>query len=108
MLKLLIPLLAAVLLLTTLVCVVMMYRLWRLRLRLSQSMLQLGASEAQAQHTAFHDVLTGLANRALVEERLTQALARAMRNGSQTALLLLDLDRFKISTIPMVITPETI
>ena len=50
MLKLLIPLLAAVLLLTTLVCVVMMYRLWRLRLRLSQSMLQLGASEAQAQH----------------------------------------------------------
>ena len=95
MLKLLIPLLAAVLLLTTLVCVMMMYRLWRLRLRLSQSMLQLGASEAQAQHLAFHDVLTGLANRALVEERLTQALARAMRNGSQTALLLLDLDRFK-------------
>ncbi|QHM71530.1 putative bifunctional diguanylate cyclase/phosphodiesterase [Mixta intestinalis] len=95
MLKLLIPLMAAVLLVTTLVCAGMVLRLWRLRLRLAQSMLRLGASEAQAQHLAFHDVLTGLANRALIDERLTQALARATRSHSQTALLLLDLDRFK-------------
>ncbi len=95
MLKLLIPLMTAVLLVTTLVCAGMMLRLWRLRLRLAQSMLRLGASEAQAQHLAFHDVLTGLANRALIDERLTQALARATRSHSQTALLLLDLDRFK-------------
>ena len=95
MLKLLAPLLITVLLVTTLVCIVMIYRLWRLRLRLAQSMLRLGASEAQAQHLAFHDVLTGLANRALIDDRLTLALARAARNRSQTALLLLDLDRFK-------------
>ncbi|AUX93941.1 putative bifunctional diguanylate cyclase/phosphodiesterase [Mixta gaviniae] len=95
MLTLLVPLMAAVLLITTLVCAVMMFRLWRLRLRLAQSMLRLGASEAQAQHLAFHDVLTGLANRALVEERLTQALARAARGHKPLALLLIDLDRFK-------------
>ena len=95
MLKLLLPLMVSVLLVTTLVCIVMMYRLWRLRLRLAQSMLRLGASEAQAQHLAFHDVLTGLPNRALIDERLTQALARATRHRSQAALLLLDLDRFK-------------
>lgn len=95
MIKTLIPLVGAVLLVTTLVCIVMMYRLWRLRLRLAQSMLRLGASEAQAQHLAFHDVLTGLPNRALIDERLTQALARAARNRNQAALLLLDLDRFK-------------
>jgi diguanylate cyclase (GGDEF)-like protein len=95
MLTLLVPLIATVLLVTTLVCVVMMYRLWRLRLRLLQSMLRLGASEAQAQHLAFHDVLTGLPNRALIDERLTQALARATRQHGQAALLLLDLDRFK-------------
>ena len=95
MLMLLGPLVATVLLVTTLVCIVMMYRLWRLRLRLAQSMLRLGASEAQAQHLAFHDVLTGLPNRALIDERLTQALARTTRLRSQAALLLLDLDRFK-------------
>lgn len=95
MLLTLMPLIAIVLAVTTAVCIVMMYRLWRLRLRLSQSMLRLGASEAQAQHLAFHDVLTGLPNRALIDERLTQALARATRTHSQAALLLLDLDRFK-------------
>ncbi|PPS58686.1 hypothetical protein CRX72_21020 [Pantoea sp. BRM17] len=49
----------------------------------------------QAQHLAFHDVLTGLPNRALVEDRLTQALAAALRHDRRVALLLLDLDRFK-------------
>ncbi|GLR10949.1 bifunctional diguanylate cyclase/phosphodiesterase [Mixta theicola] len=95
MMKMLMPLFAAVLLVTTLVCIIMIYRLWRLRLRLTQSILRLEASEAQAQHLAFHDVLTGLPNRALIDERLTQALARAARSRSQAALLLLDLDRFK-------------
>lgn len=95
MMNTLMPLIGTVLLVTTLVCMVMMYRLWRLRLRLAQSMLRLGASEAQAQHLAFHDVLTGLPNRALIDERLIQALARASRNRTQAALLLLDLDRFK-------------
>ncbi|MGD9425188.1 putative bifunctional diguanylate cyclase/phosphodiesterase [Pantoea sp. NSTU24] len=79
----------------TLLCLYMVRRLWHSSVNLSQSMLRLGASEAQAQHLAFHDVLTGLPNRALVEDRLTQALALATRHDQRVALLLIDLDRFK-------------
>ena len=78
-----------------LLCLYMVRRLWNSSVNLSQSMLRLGASEAQAQHLAFHDVLTGLPNRALVEDRLTQALALATRHDQRVALLLIDLDRFK-------------
>lgn len=90
------PLVLIVVLVITLICAVMLRRLWLSSLRLSQSLLQLGASEAQAQHLAFHDVLTGLPNRALVEDRLTQALGRIMSSEEHVALLLLDLDRFKL------------
>ncbi|MXP52211.1 EAL domain-containing protein [Pantoea sp. Seng] len=82
-------------LLITLLCLFMVRRIWTSSLNLSQSLLKLGASEAQAQHLAFHDVLTGLPNRALVEDRLTQALAASARHDQRVALLLLDLDRFK-------------
>ncbi|HZG46548.1 MAG TPA: diguanylate cyclase, partial [Allosphingosinicella sp.] len=51
--------------------------------------------EATAQHQALHDSLTGLANRALLEDRLGQALHRHKRSGEQVALLMLDLDHFK-------------
>jgi len=61
---------------------------------LHATLLQLKASEAQAQHLAFHDTLTGLPNRALFSDRLDHALSRA-RRGEPLALLLLDLDRFK-------------
>lgn len=44
---------------------------------------------------AMHDALTGLANRALVRERLTVALARAKRSGRPVGVLLLDLNGFK-------------
>ena len=50
---------------------------------------------AQIRHQALHDPLTGLANRALFEDRLGQALARVARNGGMGAVLLLDLDDFK-------------
>jgi diguanylate cyclase (GGDEF)-like protein/PAS domain S-box-containing protein len=46
-------------------------------------------------HEAMHDALTGLANRALLVDRLTQALGRAKRTSTQCALLFVDLDRFK-------------
>ena len=51
--------------------------------------------ELALEHMAHHDVLTGLANRALLEDRLAQALARARRNQSSIAILLVDLDKFK-------------
>ncbi|MET0428610.1 MAG: EAL domain-containing protein [Microvirga sp.] len=61
---------------------------------LRRSMLELQASEAHAQHLASHDVLTGLPNRAVFDDRLDQALART-RRGEKFAVLALDLDRFK-------------
>jgi diguanylate cyclase (GGDEF)-like protein len=46
-------------------------------------------------HLALHDVLTGLPNRRLFQDRLAVTLERARRAGTQAALLVLDLDRFK-------------
>jgi diguanylate cyclase (GGDEF)-like protein len=53
------------------------------------------ALSVQLSHQALHDPLTGLANRALFDDRLTQAHARAVRHRGQGAVLLLDLDDFK-------------
>jgi diguanylate cyclase (GGDEF)-like protein/PAS domain S-box-containing protein len=49
----------------------------------------------QLSHRALHDPLTGLANRALFEDRLNQAHARVVRHGGIGAVLLIDLDDFK-------------
>jgi diguanylate cyclase (GGDEF)-like protein len=47
------------------------------------------------QYLALHDELTGLPNRRLFQDRLTSALERARRTGTNAALLLVDLDHFK-------------
>jgi diguanylate cyclase (GGDEF)-like protein len=52
-------------------------------------------SEAQLQHYALHDALTGLANRVLFFDRVNTAVAAAQRKGNAFALLYLDLDDFK-------------
>jgi len=49
----------------------------------------------QLGYLATHDALTGLANRTLLGERLTQAIARARRAGTHVAVMFLDLDGFK-------------
>ncbi|MGI9611989.1 MAG: putative bifunctional diguanylate cyclase/phosphodiesterase [Acidimicrobiales bacterium] len=53
------------------------------------------ANKVSELQNAFHDHLTGLPNRALFQERCDQAVERSNRMGTTTALLFLDLDRFK-------------
>ena len=53
-------------------------------------------SEREIYRLAYFDSLTGLANRVLFKDRLTQALAHASRYHSTLAVLFLDLDRFKV------------
>lgn len=52
------------------------------------------ADQARISHMALHDGLTGLANRAMFQERMQQELARVGR-GAQLAVLCVDLDDFK-------------
>ena len=56
---------------------------------------QVQAAQVQLDYLARHDVLTGLPNRLLLNDRLAQAIALARRQGKQLALMFLDLDRFK-------------
>ena len=51
--------------------------------------------EAQIEHLAFHDVLTGLPNRRLLIDRIEVAISQAQRENTGLALLFIDLDRFK-------------
>ena len=53
------------------------------------------AYEARMQRLAFHDVLTGLPNRTLLQDRAQQAMAQSKRTGDLLAVLYLDLDGFK-------------
>jgi diguanylate cyclase (GGDEF)-like protein/PAS domain S-box-containing protein len=52
-------------------------------------------TEQRVHHVAQHDVLTGLPNRSLLQDRLGQAVAYATRSGHQVWVMLIDLDRFK-------------
>lgn len=54
------------------------------------------AAEARLAHQALSDSLTGLPNRTLLHDRLGRTLARASRHGGTSAVLFLDVDRFKV------------
>ncbi len=53
-------------------------------------------AEERVQYLANYDVLTGLPNRFLMQDRLTQVIAHAHRNRLRVALMYIDLDRFKV------------
>lgn len=53
-------------------------------------------AEAELNRLAYYDILTGLPNRLLFNDRLHQAAADAKRRGRYVALILLDIDRFKV------------
>jgi len=53
------------------------------------------SAAAQAEYLAYHDPLTGLANRALFRDTLIAAIAHSERRGYGLAVLFIDLDRFK-------------
>ncbi|HEU0203402.1 MAG TPA: EAL domain-containing protein [Burkholderiaceae bacterium] len=61
----------------------------------SRDITKLKHSEQQLKKLAFHDALTNLPNRALLNDRLDVALANAERHGDRLAVICLDLDRFK-------------
>ncbi|MBJ6125323.1 bifunctional diguanylate cyclase/phosphodiesterase [Microvirga splendida] len=88
------PVMAAAAVMILLLLGALVRRLRQSTTALERTVLELKASEAQAHHLAFHDVLTGLPNRALFTDRLNHAIAR-MQDGEQVAVMMLDLDRFK-------------
>ena len=65
------------------------------RHQLDKSIADLAAHEADLTFRAFHDTLTGLANRALFADRVEHARRLAERNDMTIAILVLDLDNFK-------------
>jgi diguanylate cyclase (GGDEF)-like protein/PAS domain S-box-containing protein len=65
-------------------------------LALSDDITERKRAEEQITRLAYHDALTGLPNRALFKDRLSQALAGARRRDRPLAVLFLDLDHFKL------------
>ena len=67
----------------------------RVTFALMQDVTERDRLHEQLVHQANHDILTGLPNRALLEDRMAQTVAHASRYSHKAALLCLDLDRFK-------------
>jgi diguanylate cyclase (GGDEF)-like protein len=102
--------LAVAIIITVLVLIAMAFGVYH-QVRLDRIRDNLRRSEAQARdraqqlelqsreiaHIAHHDILTGLANRVLLHERIDQAFARARRDRESFAVLCVDLDRFKVA-----------
>ena len=87
-------------------CLTAVVALWYLSLRRHYSKLLEGPEmfdnerrreiEQEMTHRALYDGLTGVPNRVLLMERLERALARGLRHDRMSAMLFLDIDRFKV------------
>ncbi len=60
-----------------------------------QDITEKAAAQEVMKHLAYHDTLTGLSNRVLLDERLRMAMASADRHGDVVGVVFLDLDSFK-------------
>lgn len=63
--------------------------------QIKSQMNTLQDKQRELDHLASHDILTGLPNRRMFLDRLEHAIARAHRSGQSTAVLFIDLDKFK-------------
>ncbi len=82
------PILAAAFLIAAILVIAMVHRLWK-------ASRELEAGRMRAEYEATHDPLTGLPNRLDFERQLAGAVAGSLRDGTQVALLMLNLDDFK-------------
>jgi diguanylate cyclase (GGDEF)-like protein len=64
--------------------------------RLTSSLERLREAEQEFAYQAYHDSLTGLANRALFRDRVDAAIAESEQDGSRICLMFIDLDDFKM------------
>jgi diguanylate cyclase (GGDEF)-like protein len=62
---------------------------------LQKELTELVQKEALVRHLAYHDGLTGLPNRSLLQDRFHQAMSQSERHRKPLAMLMLDLDEFK-------------
>ncbi len=66
------------------------------RQKLEKRLDNTAAQEEKNRYLAYHDTITGLANRALFNDRIEQALAQSERHERAFAVLFIDLDKFKV------------
>lgn len=72
------------------------HRFNKMQQALSESRQAQARYQRELEHAATHDPLTGLANRALLNDQIQHAIATAVHAKCLSAVLLLDLDRFKV------------
>jgi diguanylate cyclase (GGDEF)-like protein len=75
---------------------VMRAQVVRLQELLSDRTRGLETANRQLRHLATHDALTGLPNRALLDDRMQQAATYALRKGRPVAMMVCNIDRFKL------------